>query len=225
MPRVCVFDVNETLLDLAGLDATFVSVFGEARARREWFTQVLQTALVTTLLGEYADFSAIGAAALEMTAARRGVEVVPEERERILGGMRQLRPHADVRDGLERLRGAGFRLAALTNSTREAAEAQLSHAGIREYFEMVLSADEVRRLKPAPEPYRMTAERLGASGGTGGIRLIACHAWDVAGALKAGCAATYVARPGIPFDPLLPRPDIVATDLRDAAEQILRTEA
>lgn len=222
MPRICVFDVNETLLDLSGLDSLFTPVFGEGGARREWFTQVLQTALVTTLLGAYADFTAIGAAALEMTAARRGVEVVPEERERILGGIRRLSPHTDVRDGLERLRGAGLRLAALTNSTRQSAEAQLTHAGIRDFFEQVLSADEVRRLKPAPEPYHMAAQRLGV--GIGDIRLIACHAWDVAGALQAGCTAVYVARPGIPFDPLLPRPDIVATDLRDAAEQIVHAE-
>lgn len=223
MPRICVFDVNETLLDLAGLDSLFIGAFGDAGARREWFAQVVQTALLTTLLGEYADFTAIGAAALEMTAARRGVEVVPEERERILGGMRQLRPHADVRDGLDRLREAGLRLAVLTNSTRQTADAQLHHAGLRDYFEQVLSADEVRRLKPAPEPYRMAAERLGAAS-TGDIRLIACHSWDVGGALKAGCAAAYVARPGIPYDPLAPRPDIAAMDLRDAAEQILRAE-
>jgi len=222
MKRICVFDVNETLLDLSGLDPLFTAAFGDAAARREWFAQVLQTALVTTLLAEYADFTAIGAAALAITAAKRGVEVVPEERQRILGGMRQLQPHADVRDGLNRLRGAGLRLAALTNSTHRVAEAQLTHAGIRDAFEAVLSADEVRRLKPAPEPYRMAAQRLGV--GIGDIRLIACHAWDVAGALKAGCAAVYVARPGMPFDPLMPRPDIEAADVRDAAEQIIRAE-
>lgn len=47
MPRICVFDVNETLLDLSGLDAFFVDVFGDAAVRREWFTQVIQSALTT----------------------------------------------------------------------------------------------------------------------------------------------------------------------------------
>lgn len=222
MPRICVCDVNETLLDLAGLDPLFIGAFGDADARREWFAQVVQTALLTTLLGEYADFTTIGAAALEMTAARRDVEVVPDERKRILGKLRQLQPHTDVRDGLERLREAGLHLAALTNSPRHTAEAQLAHAGIRDYFEKVLSADDVRRLKPAPEPYHMAAEQFGVP--TSNLWLIACHAWDVAGALKAGCAAVYVARPGMPYDPLVPRPDIVAADLRDAAEQIIRAE-
>jgi hypothetical protein len=34
-----------------------------------------------------------------------------------------------VRDGLERLRGAGLRLVALTNSTEQVAQAQITHAG------------------------------------------------------------------------------------------------
>jgi 2-haloacid dehalogenase len=216
------FDVNETLLDLRGLDPAFTQSFGDAGARREWFSQVLQSALVTTLLGAYASFSEIGVAALEITAARRGVEIVDAERHRLLGGMRSLPAHEDAADALDRLRGAGLRMVALTNSTYDTAEAGLTHAGLRGFFEQVFSADSVQRLKPAPAPYRMVAERLGVP--VGSLRLIAAHAWDVAGALRAGCAAAFVARPGLPFDPLLPRPDIVARDLRDAAEQIIASE-
>jgi 2-haloacid dehalogenase len=222
MPHICVFDVNETLLDLRGLDPAFTLSFGDADARREWFSQVLQSALVTTLLSTYVSFSEIGGTALEMTAARRGVELVKAERHRMLSGMRRLPAHEDVADGLDRLRTAGLRLVALTNSTQDTAEAGLTHAGLRGFFEQVFSADSVRRLKPAPEPYRMVAERLGVP--VGQLRLIAAHAWDVAGALRAGCAAAFVARPGLPFDPLLPRPDIVGMDVRDVAEQIVALE-
>jgi FMN phosphatase YigB (HAD superfamily) len=74
------------------------------------------------------------------------------------------------------------------------ARAQLDHAGLSGPFELVLSADAVRRLKPAPEPYRMAAERLGVA--VGEVRLVAAHAWDVAGAARAGCATDFVARPG-----------------------------
>jgi 2-haloacid dehalogenase len=66
------------------------------------------------------------------------------------------------------------------------ARAQLEHAGIIARFEAVLSADAVRRLKPAREPYRMAAERLGVEPGE--VLLVAAHAWDVAGALRAGCS-------------------------------------
>jgi 2-haloacid dehalogenase len=221
-PRVCVFDVNETLLDLGALDPHFERVFGDAGVRQAWFSQLLQSALVSTVLNAYTDFGAIGAAALAMTAARRGVDLSDQDRQAILGAMRQLPPHPDVRDGLERLQSAGLRLAALTNSTAEVAEAQITNAGLRHYFEQVLSADAVHRLKPAPEPYRMAAQRMGVD--VGGIRLIAAHAWDVAGALHAGCAAAFVARPGMVLDPLFEAPDVAGTDLVDVAGKILQRE-
>ena len=46
MRRVQVFDVNETLLDLAAMDPHFQQIFGDAAVRRSWFTQMIQSALV-----------------------------------------------------------------------------------------------------------------------------------------------------------------------------------
>jgi 2-haloacid dehalogenase len=222
MPRVIVFDVNETLLDMRALDPLFTRIFGVASARQSWFGQVLQSAFVTTITGRYENFSRIWAAALEMTAVRYGVSLAPDDRTAILAGMRTLPPHPDVPASLERLRSAGLRLAALTNSTEEVAIAQLTNAGISHFFENIFSADIVRRLKPAPEPYEYAAVRLGVP--VGRIRMVAAHAWDIAGALSAGCAAAFVARPGVALDPLFPRPDITGADMMEVAEQILAYE-
>ena len=222
MARVCVFDVNETLLDLAGLDPEFQRVFGTTSARQAWFQQLLQSALVATVTDAYQDFGAIGDAALQMTAARQGITLSEEQRRSLLGGMQRLPAQPDVREGLDILRDAGLRLAVLTNSTLPVAEAQLASAGLAGYFEQILSADAVRRLKPAPEPYRMAAERMGVS--PAGVRLIAAHAWDVAGALRAGCAAAFIARPGQVLDPLAEPPDVIGRDLPTVARRILERE-
>jgi len=57
------------------------------------------------------------------------------------------------------------------------------------------------------------------------VRLVAAHAWDVAGATSAGCAAAFVARPGKVLDPLVePPPDVVGADLAEVAERILTTD-
>jgi 2-haloacid dehalogenase len=136
--------------------------------------------------------------------------------------MRQLPAHPEVDGALQRLRDAGLRLAALTNSTEQVARAQLEHAGLIDAFDLVLSADTVRRLKPAPEPYRMAAERLGVA--IGEVRLVAAHAWDVAGAARAGCATAFVARPGKVPDPLVERPEIVGADLTEVADAILAVD-
>jgi 2-haloacid dehalogenase len=222
MARVCVFDVNETLLDLGALDPHFERVFGEASARQAWFGQFLALWLTEMLTGEYTNFGTIGGGALEMVAKRQGVDLSDEDKQRILGDMQELPPHPEVEDALGRLRDAGIRLAALTNSTQQVADAQIDNSGLRDYFEQVLSADTVQRLKPAPEPYRMAAESLGVE--VGQVRLVAAHAWDVVGAMRAGCAAAFVARPGMILNPLAARPDVVGADLREVAAQILEIE-
>jgi 2-haloacid dehalogenase len=222
MRRVQVFDVNETLLDLAAMDPHFERVFGDAGVRRFWFSQMIQSALVATVTGAYSQFGALAAAALEMTAEQAGVELGDDDRQAIAAQLRQLPAHPEVAGALRRLRDAGLRLAALTNSTEEVARAQLEHAGLIDLFDLVLSADTVRRLKPAPEPYRMAAERLGVA--VDQVRLIAAHAWDVAGAARAGCATAFVARPGKVLDPLVERPEIVGADLAEVADAILAVE-
>jgi len=57
------------------------------------------------------------------------------------------------------------------------------------------------------------------------VRLVAAHAWDVAGALRAGCATAFVARPGQVLDSLAPWPDIVGADLDAVAVGILTRDS
>jgi 2-haloacid dehalogenase len=223
MGRVQVFDVNETLLDLAAMDPHFERIFGDPGLRVAWFTQMISSALVATVTGVYSPFGAHAMAALEMTANQAGVTLDDGDREAVAAQLRRLPAHPEVADALRRLGDAGLRLAALTNSTEEVARAQLEHADLIDVFELVLSADTVRRLKPAPEPYRMAAERLGVP--VDQVRLIAAHAWDVAGAARAGCATAFVGRPGKVLDPLVERPEIVGADLAEVADAILDSDS
>ncbi len=147
MKRVCVFDVNETLLDMAALDPLFERAFGDASVRRLWFNQMLQSAFVATITDAYVTFGEAAGAALGMTEERLGVEVSEDDRREILGGLRDLPPHPEVPESLDRLRDAGFRLATLTNSTQEVAEAQIRERGARRQ----VRADPLRRHRETPQ--------------------------------------------------------------------------
>ena len=77
-------------------------------------------------------------------------------------------------------------------------------------------------MKPAPEAYRYAASQLGVN--VGQIRLVTAHAWDIAGAMRAGCAGAFIARPSMVLDPLAPKPDIVGKDLNEVAARIVDVE-
>ncbi len=222
MPRVIVCDVNETLLDVKSLAPHFVTAFGDAGVLKEWFNTVLLYAGVETIAGPYHDFGSIAGAALDMTAAARGVTLAADDRSRILQGMRTLPAHPDVRDGLQTMRDAGLRLVTLTNSAPAVVDAQLAHAGLTPFFERAFSVDPVHRFKPAPETYRSVSDALNVP--LDQLRLVAAHGWDVAGAMRAGCAAAFIARPGQVLYPLGPQPDITAPDLARAATLIVAAE-
>jgi 2-haloacid dehalogenase len=160
--RVLVFDVNETLLDLRPLDPLFARIFGDAAVRRQWFQQFVQNFLVTIAVGAYVDFGTVGRRTLAMMAERLGTTLIDDDSQRILGTLLELPPYPDVRPSLERLKGSGFRLGTLTNSTKAVAEAQMQNGGLVDLFDHILSADEVQRLKPAPRP-SPTALLLNAS--------------------------------------------------------------
>jgi len=222
MSRVIAFDVNETLLDLRGLDTVFEETLGDRALRPQWFQTMLQLSFVGTITGRYVDFTTAQHAALRVIAARGAMRLSREQADRIVDTMRRLPAHPDAAPALDRLLAAGRTLITLTNSPLGVVEEQLRFAGIRDRFAHVVSADEVKRLKPAPEPYRHAAERAGTD--VAGLRLVAAHAWDIAGALAAGCAAAFVKRPGMALDPEGQRPDVEGNDLIEVAENILEAD-
>ena len=218
MVRVIAFDVNETLLDLRALDAEFENLFGSAAVRAQWFAQMLQLSFVGGLTGHYVDFSTAQGAALNMIAQRSGVEVSQEQVTALVERMSTLPPHPEVPTALAKLREGPAKIAALTNSRLPVAEAQLANAGLRHLFDEVISADTVRRLKPAPEPYHSVADTFGVP--IDQVRLVAAHSWDITGALAAGAKAAFVARPGMVLSPIGMQPDIVGKDLDQVIDLI-----
>ena len=220
--KIIAFDVNETLLDLAPLDALFERAFGDPSLRQQWFAQMLQLSFVGGLVGRYVDFTTAQHAALRMTARVRGVDLADDEAQTIVDAMRSLPAHPEVPDALDRLRDEGFTLATLTNSPLDVAEDQVRNAGIADRFDAVLSADQVGALKPRPEPYALVARTFDVAQAE--VRLVAAHAWDVAGALAAGCAAAFVARPGKVLSPLGEQPDIEGGDLAEVATAIVERD-
>ena len=221
-PMVCLFDVNETLLDIEFLAPLFQRVFGDKQALREWFAQLILYSAAITLSGPYTTFFSLGQAVLRMLGAVHAARVEEQDIAELKTRLLTMPAHADVPAGLKRLKDAGFRLVTLTNSPPDPQTSPLKHAGIDGWFERSFSVDRVRRFKPAPQVYHMAAEELGVA--PADICMVAAHVWDTIGAQSVGCSGALVARPGNALLPLagLPQPQVSAPDLPGVAEQIIR---
>lgn len=217
---VLVFDVNGTLLDLAVLDPNFARLFSHPSVREEWFHLLERLWMVTIITDAYEPFADLAEAALRMTARKWGIALPEEEKTAILQAMKALPPFPDVAEGLAAFREAGFRLAALTNGSLATVKTLLERAGLTGYFEAVFSVEQVKRYKPAREPYELAARGMGVP--TAEMVMVAAHAWDIAGAGAAGCRTAFVARPGKVLNPLAPAPDWQAPHLPELARKVLR---
>ena len=222
VPSICVFDVNETLLDIESIAPLFQRLFGDRKVLREWFGQLVLYSNAITLSGPYTTFFTLGQGVLKMLGSIHNVSVQQADIEELRTRMLTMPAHSDVPAGLKQLKDAGFRLVTLTNSPPDSQTSPLKHAGIDGWFEKSFSVDRVRRFKPAPQVYHMVAEELDVP--PAAICMVAAHVWDTIGAQSIGCSGALVARPGNAPLPVhgLPQPQAVAPDLPGVAAQLIK---
>lgn len=217
-PKVLLFDVNETLLDLAPLHESVDSVLLEHKGSKQWFSSLLHYSLVLTVSGQFRPFSEIGVAVLQMMATNRDVMLSEEDARKALEPLRSAPAHPDVLPALAALRRSGFRMAALTNSSSDGMGAQLENAGISPFLERQLSVESVGKYKPHREVYAWAAEQMQVQPKE--CMFVAAHPWDVAGAAWAGMRTAFLARLGAQPLPIAPKPEIECLDMDDLAKRL-----
>jgi len=222
VPLICVFDVNETLLDIEFLAPLFQRLFGDRKVLREWFGQLILYSEAITLAGPYTTFFTLGQGVLRMMGSIHNVSIQKDDIEELRMRLLTMPAHPDVPAGLKQLKDAGFRLVTLTNSPPDPRTSPLKHAGIDGWFEKSFSVDRVRRFKPAAQVYHMVAEELDVP--PAAICMVAAHVWDTIGSQSIGCSGALITRPGNAHLPVhgLPQPQAVAPDLPGLATQLIK---
>lgn len=212
-PTLLIFDVNETLLDLAPLEERINDALGEKMAFQLWFRMLLHYSLVETISHNYADFNEIGQATLKMLAQQLDKNLSDALIKEILSTIKELPPHADVEEGLEQLAARGFELAALSNGSLRTVKDQLFFAKIDQFFTGIYSVDAVQKYKPHPEAYAHVLNIMNTEKENG--MLVAVHGWDITGAQRAGLQTCFIGRPGKYIYPLAEKPTYSIQKLTD----------
>jgi len=221
MATTLAFDVYGTLIDTHGIIATLQPQLGHRAAdfSRAWRDKQLEYSFRRGLMQKYETFAVCTRQALDHTCSQFGLLLGPAEREKLMAAYQTLPAFEDAREGLARVREAGFRLFAFSNGPAEAVGSLLAQAGLRDFFLDVVSVDEVKSFKPDPGVYAHFLKRAGATGRD--AWLVSSNSFDVIGALSAGMRAAWVKRsPEALFDPWGLEPTLTVASLSDLAARI-----
>ncbi|MEM6367290.1 MAG: haloacid dehalogenase type II [Myxococcota bacterium] len=213
------FDVNETLLDLSLLREPFRLAFGSDAALPTWFARVLHASTVCAATGVKTGFKRLAQENLQRTAAEAGVSLTPAAQASLLGTFAHLPPHPDVVPSLRRLRAAGLRCFAFSNSSNELLAAQMRAAGLLDLLEGAISVERFGSFKPDPAVYRGAARLVEREPPS--VWLVACHDWDCHGAMQAGLRAAWVQRGRAARLRVYRRPELEARTMEGIVREIL----
>lgn len=217
-PKLLIFDVNETLLDLIPLRGRINNLLGNSHAFEDWFSELIQFAMVETLTGKYSDFGDIGVATLKMTAEKFQKNISEEEIKFSLKIIKELQPHPEVKSALEALKSEGFKLVALTNGSMETLKQQMKFSRLDSIFDALYSVESVRKFKPHPDTYNhvLKAEQTKAEH----AMLIAAHAWDIVGAQSTGMQTAFIKRKGKFVYPKAKKPNLICEDFDELYKKL-----
>ena len=218
---VIALDVYGTLVDPSGIARELAETFGPRApaAAQLWREKQLEYTFRRALMRSYTDFDTCTLQALRYVSCSFDVALSEADERALLDAYLHLPAFPDVRSGLAKLRGAGYRLVALTNGTERSVRALLENAAIGEYLEAVLSVERVRTFKPDPAVYALLDTVRHA--GDAPPWLVSGNPFDVIGAKAGGMKAAWLRRdPRRMFDPWEFSADIVVRDLEELCESL-----
>jgi len=111
----------------------------------------------------------------------------------------------------------GYELAALTNTPWSTVGERMEPTGLISYFDFVMTAEELKKYKPAIEVYEKAVQKTGFAAHE--VLMVSSHNWDLIGANAAGLQTAYVGKPKL-FYALSPIPNYNALDVLELATQL-----
>lgn len=214
--RAAVFDIIGTSFSLDKPRRALSALGAPEHALELWFGQTLRDSFALSHAGGYAPLKEVLAAELPRTLGLLGIEAGDANLKSVLSTFTELDPRPDLVETVELLHGAGWRLLALTMGAEEATRGLLDRAGIASRFAACLSVDSIQVTKPNPAAYQLARTEQAAE-----TWMLAAHAWDIAGAARAGLRTAFITSVEGAYLRVYPEPDIVAGSLLEAAKALL----
>ncbi|HTM59969.1 MAG TPA: haloacid dehalogenase type II [Burkholderiales bacterium] len=196
-----VFDAYGTLYDVHSVIRRCETCFpGKGTQLSQlWRAKQLEYTWQRSLMQRYVPFSQVTREALAYSCEALGLSL-REHEEALMAEYLRLAPFPEVAKALERLK---VKRAILSNGSPDLLDPLVRNSGLK--FDAVLSVDELRVYKPAPQVYELAVKRLGVSKER--IGFVSSNCWDALGAKSYGFRVYWINRGGAPLDRLGLTPD------------------
>jgi len=208
MPAAFVFDAYGTLFDVHSVAARCESCWpGKgAQVSQLWRAKQLEYTWQRSLMQRYAPFSTVTREALAYACEALRLDLSVAQMEGLMAEYYRLAVYPDVPAALKRLAG---RQAILSNGSPDMLTPLVEQCGLT--FDAVISVDELKIFKPAPQVYELAVRKLGTSD----IGFVSSNCWDALGAKSYGFTVYWINRANAPVDRLEFKPDEVLTSLNE----------
>ncbi|TKA82109.1 hypothetical protein B0A55_01825 [Friedmanniomyces simplex] len=199
---VLAFDAYGTLLSTQSIADKLASHFGEEKAQAiatTWRKYQLEYTWRLNSMNQYEDFSILTRRSLKHALAEAAVSLDEKGVEEMMHAYDSLSCFPDVAKTMESLKAVpNVRAVVFSNGTHTMVSNSVNNSpDLSPYaknFEDIISIDEVRKFKPAPEAYHHLAEKLAKE--LKDIWLVSSNPFDVVGARAVGMKAIWIDRAG-----------------------------
>lgn len=219
-PNVILLDVYHTLLDMSEMERRVNNLLDSRKGYNMWLNLFMQYCFVENCTVQFNNFLSIAKATLQMAAYSLDKKVEAGKIETLLEFLKHLPLQESVQEGLSQLYSKGYRIAALTNSPLETVLERMEFTGLISYFDMVMSAEQVKKYKPCLDVYLWAIGKLNVNARD--VLMVSAHGWDLAGAAYAGMNTAHLNLTDEMLYPLAPSPDFTAKTLAELARKLPR---
>jgi 2-haloacid dehalogenase len=220
--KALAFDQYGTIVDMQKGLTEAVAPFlkkkgweGEPASFVTWWRRThFENSMIDALLDRgHTPYRQIGHRAVSHVMDRCKIAYTQDEVRWLVSQIETLKPFPDVVAALERLRGAGYTLAILSNGDRDMLKAAGPHIGFA--FDHVISVQEAGFFKPHWKTYAKAEEIIGMARSS--ILFVANHAFDCIGAKAYGMRTAFIDRRQRPFGETPHQPDLIVADFAELA--------
>jgi 2-haloacid dehalogenase len=217
MIRAVLFDAYGTLFDIYSIAALADSIYPGhgAELAALWREKQIEYTRLRTLCDRYSDFWSVTRDALEYSCENLHLALSDANLKRLMTGYAKLSSYPENRDALPRMREAGLLLGILSNGTPGMLKTAIEASGLSNVFHQVISVDQVRKYKTAPEAYQLGPNILQVPAGD--ILFVSSNGWDVCGATWFGYQTFWLNRANRPLERLGVSPHAVGRSMMEVA--------